>query len=239
MQDNSANAILVVIPAFNEECCISQVVAKIRQENIGDILVVNDGSTDQTAKIATEAGAMVLNLPFNLGIGGAVQAGLKLAYDMGYSYVARMDGDGQHDPKEMSRLINFVLAENTDVAIGSRFLPGQSTYKPSTSRRLGIYWFAILITLLTGKKVTDPTSGMFVANRRAIKFLSRYYPQDYPEVEARLLMHKARLKVVELPVKMFQRMAGKSSINFNGSLYYVFKVTLAVLMVSIRKIHDV
>jgi hypothetical protein len=170
-----------------------------------------------------------------LGIGGAVQAGLMFAVDMGYSYVIRLDGDGQHRIEEASKLLRFVQEGKVDVAIGSRFLPGQHTYTPPFSRAMGIRWFAAMISSITGKPAYDTTSGMQVLNRRALTILSANYPQDYPEVEARILMHKVGMRVEEISVKMEPRVTGMSSITYLRAIYYLFKVSLATLIAALRR----
>ncbi len=232
---NKLTDVLAVVPAYNEEKSINLVVDQVRQAGIPDILVIDDGSTDRTMQVATEAGALVLRLPHNLGIGGAVQAGLKYAVEMGYSYVIRLDGDGQHLVEEIDKLIQEVRMGGTDVAIGSRFLPGQQTYSPPLSRGLGIYWFGKIVTWITRKPAYDTTSGMQALNRRACKILAENYPQDYPEVEARILLHKAKLNVKEVPAKMIPRATGMSSITYLRAIYYAFKVTLATFLASLRK----
>ncbi len=229
------STVLVVIPAFNEEDSIAQVVRQVKEEGLGDVLVVDDGSADDTARAARRAGAMVLHLPYNLGIGGAVQAGFKYALEAGYSYVARMDGDGQHDAGEVRNLLQVVRKGTADVAIGSRFLPGERTYIPSRGRALGIRWFAAIVSWITGEPVSDPTSGMQAFNRRACEIFAREYPQDYPEVEARIKLHRAGLRVVEVPARMNPRASGVSSITNPRAVYYAFKVSLATLLAALRK----
>lgn len=230
-------SVLVIIPAYNEEKCIAQVISEVKQATpFVDILVINDGSLDATAAMARRAGAGVLNLPFNLGIGGAVQAGIKFAWNHGYPFLVRTDGDGQHIAKHIPRLLEVVMRGRADVAIGSRFCPDQETYCPPFARRLGIRYFTLLVSLLIGRRVYDPTSGFQCMSRSAIRYFSHYYPQDYPEVEARVLMKKMGLRVIEIPVEMRPRRSGVSSINLLRSIYYVFKVTLATLMIAFRAI---
>ncbi|MFW6082581.1 MAG: glycosyltransferase, partial [Chloroflexota bacterium] len=171
-----------------------------------------------------------------LGIGGAVQAGYRLAERLGYDIVLRLDGDGQHDPQEIPRLLTPVLGDLTDVAYGSRFCEDGATYKAPLARRVGIQLFATLVSLITHQRTYDATSGMLCANRRGIHCFARYYPQDYPEVESHVLLHKAGLRRMEVPVKMHPRMAGKSSIHLLGSIYYAFKVSLAVLITGTQRL---
>lgn len=229
------SSVLVIIPAHNEEACIADVVRDVRQSGLADVVVIDDGSTDHTASEADKAGAYVLRLPYNLGIGGAVQTGLKFALEMGYSYVVRLDGDGQHKMAEANKLLQIVRAGKADIAIGSRFLPGQHTYTPPLPRAIGIRWFAAMLSLITREPAYDTTSGMQALNERAFTILATNYPQDYPEVETRVLMYKAKLRVVEIPVNMEPRAAGKSTITYLRAIYYVFKVSLATLIAALRK----
>lgn len=227
---------LVIIPAFNEEPNIAEVVKGIRScLPFADILVIDDGSQDHTADVARQAGAVVLRLPYNLGIGGAVQTGFKFAHLLGYECVARVDADGQHDPHDLPRLLNIVRTQQADVAIGSRFdhiTPDRAT---SVLRRLGCWGFGHLVGLLTGQPASDTTSGLQCLNRRAVACLARYYPQDYPEVEGRIVLHRAGLRVREVPVIMRPRNGGRSSITAPRAVYYVFKVLLATLMATVRE----
>ena len=227
--------VLVIIPAYNEEACIGDVVRNVRDSGFTNVLVIDDGSPDRTASEARKAGAFVLTLTYNLGIGGAVQAGLKFALEMGYQYVVRLDGDGQHQVEEAIKLLHRVQSGEADVAVGSRFFPGQHTYRPPLSRAIGIRWFATLISLITRRPAYDTTSGMQAMNRTALTVLARNYPQDYPEVEARVLLHKAKLQVIEVPVHMRPRAAGLSSITMLRAVYYVFKVSLATLIAAMRQ----
>jgi glycosyltransferase involved in cell wall biosynthesis len=227
--------VLVIIPAYNEEGSIGEVVRQVYHHEVGDVLVVDDASADQTAQKARNAGAQVIRLPFNLGIGGAVQAGFKFAVEMVYPFVIRIDGDGQHRVDELKDILEVVRQGKADVAIGSRFLPGQHTYKPPPSRAMGIRWFAALIRLITHEPVYDPTSGMQALNGRAVSILARDYPQDYPEVEARVLLKKGNLVVVEVPAKMEPRTTGNSSITYVRAIYYMIKVSLATILTSLRE----
>jgi glycosyltransferase involved in cell wall biosynthesis len=228
--------VLVVIPAYNEEACVADVVRRVFESGFARALVVDDGSADRTAVEANRAGASVLTLPYNLGIGGAVQAGLKFAVRAGYSYAVRIDADGQHDIREAQKLLRAVQEGEADVAIGSRFIPGHQTYVPPFSRALGIRWFAALVSWIIKTPVYDTTSGMQAMNRRALVILAENYPQDYPEVEARILLNKARLRVIEIPVKMAPRAAGMSSITYMRAIYYMFKVSLATIVAALRRV---
>jgi len=226
---------LVIIPAFNEEGSVGKVVEEVKTHLPGmDALVVNDGSSDLTSEIAQSKGAIVLDLPFNLGIGGAMQAGYKYAYEKGYDIAIQVDGDGQHDPREIPKLLDVLEEEKVDVAIGSRFI-GDSQYKASVMRRVGILVLSKAISMIVGEKLTDPTSGFRAANRRAIQLFSVNYPQDYPEPEAMVLLHQCGLKMKEIPVKINQRYSGESSITKIRSIYYMVKVLLAIFVDCFKK----
>jgi glycosyltransferase involved in cell wall biosynthesis len=230
-------SVLVIIPAYNEETNIAYVVRSIRRVTpFADVLVVNDGSLDATAEVARRSGAGVLNLPFNLGIGGAVQTGIKFAYNHGYPFVVRVDGDGQHDPVDIPRLLSAVMQGRVNVAIGSRFCLGGETYRLPFARALGICYFSTMVSLMVGYRVYDTTSGFQCMDRYAIRYFARYYPQDYPEVEAHILMKKAGLKVMEIPVKMRPRKTGISSIDHLRAIYYMLKVTLATWIAAFRAV---
>ena len=220
------------MPAYNEAASVGTVVRKLQDDAPGyDILVVDDGSTDATPRIAEDAGARVLRLPFNLGIGGAVQAGFRFALENGYDYVVQVDGDGQHDPCEISRLEAAMHRDRVDMVCGSRFLTKDHKYPAPISRRTGIHLFAFLLSRFVGQRVSDPTSGFRLYNRRGIAVFARDYPHDYPEVEAVLMVHWHRLRMCEEPVRMLARNGGVSSINGSGkSAYYMVKVLLALFV---------
>jgi glycosyltransferase involved in cell wall biosynthesis len=222
---------LAVVPAYNEADTVGSVIRALRREAPDfDVVVVDDGSTDTTSDRAEEAGAQVLRLPFNLGIGGAVQAGFTYARERGYDYVVQVDGDGQHDPSEIARL-RAAMAEtpSVDVICGSRFATDTGYISP-ISRRTGIHIFAFLLSRIVGQPITDPTSGFRLYNRRAIQLFARDYPHDYPEVEAVLMLHHHRLRMREIAVRMFQRGGGVSSIRSGKSAYYMVKVLLALFV---------
>jgi glycosyltransferase involved in cell wall biosynthesis len=228
---------IAIVPAHNEEGAIGGVVDEIRAfDGSIDIVVIDDGSSDGTASAAAAHGAAVVALPFNLGIGGAVQTGFKYALERGYARAVRLDGDGQHDPAELPKLLAVLDRDEADVVTGSRFA-GEVVggHRPPSHRRAGIVFFAKLVSLLTRQHVTDTTSGFQALNHRGISLFATDYPSDYPEVEAILLVAKHRLRLVEVPVRMREREHGTSSITFLRSLYYMLKVTLALLVAMLRK----
>jgi glycosyltransferase involved in cell wall biosynthesis len=222
---------LAIVPAYNEESCVGRVVSEIQSRAPGfDVVVIDDGSTDETAARADLAGATVLRHPFNLGIGGAVQSGFKYAKRAGYDIAAQVDGDGQHDAAYLPDLVEALRSDpKIDMVCGSRFREGRG-YRAPRSRRLGMIVFSVILSLITRQKVTDPTSGFRIANRRGIELFARDYPHDYPEVEAILMIHSNRLRLREVPVRMHQRDTGRSSIRAGHGAYYMIKVLLAVLV---------
>jgi glycosyltransferase involved in cell wall biosynthesis len=230
------SACLAVVPAYNEAATVAEVVTQLRHETPQfDVVVIDDGSTDDTARRAEQAGARVLRLPFNLGIGGAVQAGFKYADEYGYDYMVQVDGDGQHDPGEIGKLFAGLDASGRpDMICGSRFASATGYVAP-VSRRTGIHVFAFLLSRLLRQPVTDPTSGFRLYNRRAIGLFARDYPHDYPEVEAVLMLHHHRLTMREVPVRMYERGGGRSSISSGKSVYYMVKVLLAIGVGLVRR----
>ncbi len=228
---SNGSSYLAVVPAYNESATIVGVVEALRKHASGfDTLVVDDGSTDNTDALASRAGARVVKLPFNLGIGGAVQTGFVYAREHGYDFLAQVDADGQHDAAELQRLIAAMDEEGVDMVCGSRFLTEDDRYPAPISRRTGIHIFAFVLTRIVGMRVSDPTSGFRLYNRRAIELFARDYPHDYPEVEAVLMLHHHRLRMREIPVKMFTRGGGVSSISTGKSAYYMVKVLLALFV---------
>jgi glycosyltransferase involved in cell wall biosynthesis len=226
---------IAIVPAFNEQDCIADVIGEIRSFDPDfAIVVVDDGSTDATAAAAERLGAHVVRLPFNLGIGGAVQTGFRYAFENGFDVAVRVDGDGQHDPAQLEALLAPVLADEADIVVGSRFA-ADGGYRSSRSRRIGISILAMTLALIVGRRVTDPTSGFQALNRRAIALFAADYPHDYPEVEAALMVHKHKLRMTEVPVQMRERSAGRSSIGALASVYYMVKVLLALLVGLFRK----
>lgn len=222
---------LAIVPAFNEQDSISGVISAIKDASPDfDVLVIDDGSIDATARLAEAAGAFTLRHPINLGIGGAVQSGYQFALDNGYSMAVQIDGDGQHPATELHKLVTRLESEPpVDLVYGSRFL-GEGDYDQSMPRRAGILVFSLVLSVITRKRVTDPTSGFRLANRRAIELFARDYPHDYPEVEAILMMHRHQLATAEVPVVMRLRVGGRSSITWLHSGYYMLKVLLAVFI---------
>lgn len=222
--------ILIIIPAFNEEESVGKVIEEVRAYfPEADTLVVNDGSTDFTSEKAKARGGMVLDLPFNLGIGGAMQAGYKYAYEKGYDTAIQVDGDGQHDPMEIPKLLQGLQEKRGDMVVGSRFI-SKSQYKASIMRRLGGGIFSSVISGIIKQHITDPTSGFRAANRKAMRLFAFYYPQDYPEPEVLVLLSKSGLRIAEVPVTMKQRYAGQSSITRIRAVYYMVKVLLAIFI---------
>jgi glycosyltransferase involved in cell wall biosynthesis len=226
---------IAIVPAFNEQECIADVIEEIRSFDPDfAIVVVDDGSTDATAAAAERLGAHVVRLPFNLGIGGAVQTGFHYAFENGFALAVRVDGDGQHDPAQLGALLAPVLADEADIVVGSRFA-SDGGYRSSRSRRIGISILAGTLSLIVRRRVTDPTSGFQALNRRAIALFAADYPHDYPEVEAALMVHKHQLRMTEVPVQMRERSAGRSSIGALASVYYMVKVLLALFVGLFRK----
>jgi glycosyltransferase involved in cell wall biosynthesis len=225
---------LAIVPAFQERDAIAQVIADIRAQAPVEIVVIDDGSGDGTAAEAVHAGARVITLPFNLGIGSAVQTGYMAAQEGNFDVAIQVDGDGQHPASEITRLVNALAENGADLAIGSRFI-GERRYRAPLARRLGIALFARVVSLVCGITVTDTTSGFRAGNRRAIALFAAAYPHDYPEVEAVIIAHRAGLRIVEIPVEMRVRQGGRSSITPLRSAYYMVKVLMAVAMQMLRR----
>ena len=228
--------ILVIIPAYNEEATIAGVIAQIRAAlPEGDVLVVDDGSRDATgARVRATGAAILLALPFNLGIGGAMQTGYKYAARNGYDIAVQCDADGQHPAEEIGRLVARIEDGTADVIIGSRYV-ADSDYRPTLIRRIGKSLLSRWIDLFIGGGITDTTSGFRAMNRAAINIVAETYPEDYPEPEVLVILHKHGLKAVEIPVNMRARQGGVSSIRPHGAAYYMLKVGLAVFIDLFRK----
>jgi glycosyltransferase involved in cell wall biosynthesis len=229
---------LAIVPAYNEAGAITGTIDDLRRHaSEFDVLIVDDGSTDDTAVLARRAGARVLRLPFNLGIGGAMQCGYQYALEQAYDVAVQVDGDGQHDARCLPIMLDHLRTHpELNMVTGSRFLAGEGDgYRSSASRRLGIRLFGRILSWVVGRPVTDPTSGLRMTDRHGIELFARDYPHDYPEVEAVLLLHHHRLTSEEFPVKMRPRTSGVSSINATRSLYYMVKVLLAVFVGLLRR----
>jgi glycosyltransferase involved in cell wall biosynthesis len=226
---------IAIVPAFNEERNIGGVLDELRAFDPGlVVVVVSDGSTDRTATVAREHGAHVVQLPFNLGIGGAVQTGFKYAAEGGYELAVRCDGDGQHDPSQLGKVTAPVLAGEVDIAIGSRFV-GEGGYQSSVTRRVGIRLLAWIVSAIARQRVTDTTSGFQALNRRALELFALDYPHDYPEVEGMVMTIRHQLRLCEVPVTMRERAHGRSSITALRSIYYMAKVLLALFVGLFRR----
>jgi glycosyltransferase involved in cell wall biosynthesis len=230
--------IAAIIPAYNEQHAIAGVVEDIHRAakkngiEIG-VIVVNDCSTDRTFEIISNLDCIALDLPINLGIGGAVQTGFKYAFENGYDYAVQVDGDGQHPADAIPLLLNAMMERGLDVVIGSRFID-KTGFQSSSARRAGINWFRWLNRMLTGVDIRDTTSGFRMLNRRALEVVSDYYPDDYPEPEALVLYSKKKLKIGETAVEMRERQGGTSSIGSGAAIFYMWKVTLGVFFTFIR-----
>lgn len=227
--------LLVIIPAFNEAVRIAAVVAGVRQVvPEADVAVVDDGSSDGTAREARKAGATVLCHPFNLGYGVAIQTGYKFALARGYRFVVQIDGDGQHDPAGIPDLLAPVQGGTADFVLGSRFLGGGS-YVPSPLRQLGMVFFRRLVSGLIGQSITDSTSGFQAFNREVIAFFcTEVFPCDYPDADVLLCLHRAGFRLREVSVRMHPRVAGKSMHGGLKPFYYVFKMLLSILVTLLR-----
>ncbi len=226
---------IIIIPAYNEEENIERTVNAIQKSAQGfDYVIINDCSTDNTRKICEEKEFNIVNLPINLGIGGAVQTGYKYAYENGYDVAVQVDGDGQHDPEFLNTMADYLIEHQVDMVIGSRFIEKKG-FQSSITRRMGIQFFSKLIKVLTGKTITDPTSGLRMIGRNVMEIFSRDYPRDYPEPESIVAVLRKNMKIEEIPVVMLERQGGVSSISPKKSIYYMVKVTLAILIERIRK----
>jgi glycosyltransferase involved in cell wall biosynthesis len=226
---------IAIVPAFNEEASVGRVVDELHAFDPGlDVVVVSDGSVDSTASIARAHGARAVRLPFNLGIGGAVQTGFRYAWEHGYDLAVRCDGDGQHDPAELPKVLAPVLAGDADIVVGSRFA-GDDSYRSSAARRVGIRLLAAVVSAIARQRITDATSGFQALNRKALALFAADYPHDYPEVEGMVMTIKHRLRLQEVPVRMREREHGESSITALRSIYYMAKVLLALFVGLFRR----
>ena len=224
------DSLLVIVPAFNEQDAIAGVVRSIHQHVPGvPVLVIDDCSADDTILTARQAGAEVLALPHHLGLGGCVQAGYKLAYELGFKYVIRVDGDGQHDPRDIPRIFEKLKTSGCEMVIGSRFV-SENGSRTGTVRSLGIRFFRLVLRPILGKPVHDPTSGFVGVNRRALVVFSRTFPLEYPEIETLVVLQRRRFRFEEVPCAMLPRTTGRSSITALKSLYYIVHVLLGVFV---------
>ena len=225
---------LIIIPAYNESESIEYTIQSIAKNAPGfDYIIINDCSTDHTEQICRDKNFEYLTLPVNLGIGGAVQTGYRYACEMGYDIIVQVDGDGQHDVRYLARMEEVMQHENADMVIGSRFIEREG-FQSSAVRRIGIGFFTGLIKVLTGRTITDPTSGFRMVNRKTAEIFAEDYPRDYPEPESTVFLLCRKKKVVEVPVIMHERTGGTSSIRFKKSVYYMVKVSLAILIERFR-----
>lgn len=228
--------ILIIVPAYNEEASLPGVIRDLREHiPAAELLVINDGSRDATVRVARKLGVMVLDLPFNLGIGGAMQAGYRYAQRNGYDIAVQFDGDGQHLAAEINKLLEPIVTKQAELVVGSRFLT-TGGYKAPVFRKLGIGIFSFVLSRILGMTVTDSTSGFRAANRRVIEFFARNYPDDYPEVESLVLLHKMNMRMVEVSTAMRERTGGKSSITPIRSIYYMTKVLMAIFIDLMKKV---
>jgi glycosyltransferase involved in cell wall biosynthesis len=222
--------LLILIPAYNEEGAVGSVVKEVRTVMPDvPVLVVDDCSIDATRHVAHQAGADVLPLPHHLGLGGCVQAGYRLAFELGYDYVIRVDGDGQHDPRDIPKILEALEREGCEMVIGSRFVDGTGEHSGAL-RALGILFFRAVLRPIVGRPVRDPTSGFVGVNRTALALFSRSFPLEYPEIEALVVLQRRRFRFVEVPCRMRPRRTGRSTITAVKSLYYIAHVLLGVFV---------
>jgi glycosyltransferase involved in cell wall biosynthesis len=226
---------IAIIPAYNEEGSLRQVIDEIRSVDPDlEIVVIDDASTDGTGRVADAAGVPVVRLPFNVGIGGAVQTGYQYALEHGFELAIQVDGDGQHDPREIPDVLGPIVDGRADLVVGTRFAKGGG-YRGTRWRRIGIRIFAGIVSLLVRQRVSDTTSGFRAVNRKALRLFARDYPHDYPEVESIVLLSRHRLRMLEVPVQMRVRETGNSSITALRSAYYMIKVLLALFIGLFRR----
>jgi len=225
-----AGWLMVIIPAYNEAGAVGEVVRGVRETMAGvRVLVIDDCSEDATVSVARHAGAEVLGLPHHLGLGGCVQAGYKLAFELGYDYVIRVDGDGQHDPHDIPRIFDALKTSGCEMVIGSRYAGGASP-RTSWARGLGIRFFRLVLRPILGRPVHDPTSGFVGVNRAALELFTRSFPLEYPEIEALVVLQRKAFRFLEVPCQARPRLAGRSTITALKSLYYIVHVLLGVFV---------
>jgi glycosyltransferase involved in cell wall biosynthesis len=230
------NDILIIIPAYNEEESIGNVIKGICDHfQSADIVVINDGSCDRTGDVAGDAGAFVINLPFNLGYGAALQTGFKYAVRCGYRYAIQMDGDGQHSPSSLVNLVHEIEKRDADVVIGSRYL-GSKNFDVTILRKIGIKVFGSITSFITGQRITDPTSGYRAINYKVLKLYSTdIYPIDYPDADIIIMLHYAGFRIKEIPVEMTPNRTGKSMHSGLKPIYYIFKMILSIFVTLLRE----
>jgi len=225
-----AGSVLIIVPAYNEEAAVGSVVAEIRDVMPSvPVLVIDDCSEDSTIAVARAAGAKVLPLPHHLGLGGAVQAGYKLAFELGYEYVIRLDGDGQHDPRDIAGVLEALRTSSYEMVIGSRYMVSDTNHT-SFVRLLGIRFFRFVLRPILGRPVLDPTSGFVGVNRAALQVFSKSFPLEYPEIEALVVLKRRAFHFTEVPCRVRPRRAGRSSITPVKSVYYIIHVLMGVLV---------
>ena len=225
-----AGSLMVIIPAYNEAGAVGEVVRGVRETMAGvRVLVIDDCSEDATVSVARGAGAEVLGLPHHLGLGGCVQAGYKLAFELGYDYVIRVDGDGQHDPHDIPRIFDALKTSGCEMVIGSRYAGGAPP-RASWTRGLGIRFFRLVLRPILGRPVHDPTSGFVGVNRAALELFTRSFPLEYPEIEALVVLQRKAFRFLEVPCQVRPRLAGRSTITALKSLYYIVHVLLGVFV---------
>lgn len=233
--------VLMIVPAYNEQDNIVETVSRIctcknMVEGVEiDYIVINDGSTDDTQKICDSRNIKCIQLMQNLGIGGAVQTGYMYAKMNDYDVAVQFDGDGQHDISSLKQLLEPIIQGESDFVVGSRFVDGNSQFQSTRMRRVGISWLSKTIKLFTGITIKDPTSGYRACNRKCIQLFANNYPVDYPEPEAIVMLAKQKIRIKEIQVNMFEREGGESSINMWRSVYYMFKVTIAIVCTVFQK----
>ena len=239
VMEDIVKTVLVIIPAYNEEAALPGLLEEVRSVVPGaDIAVINDCSLDHTAAVARKHGVAVLDLPCNLGVGGAVQAGFRYAFERGYQYVIRCDGDGQHPPAEIPKLMDAMESGEVDLVVGSRFLQDdKDSYKSTGLRSIGIRGLSFLLTVICRARVTDPTSGFQMLNRPLLAYFAHSYPRDYPEPESLALLRRQGYRFCEVGTRFRARTTGVSSIQSWGALYYMFKVGLALVVDRARTVN--
>jgi glycosyltransferase involved in cell wall biosynthesis len=227
---------IAIVPALNEQDSLAKVIEEIRATDPDfEVIVIDDGSVDRTADVATAAGAIVVRMPFNVGIGGAVQTGLQYAHAHRFDIAVQVDADGQHDPREIPKLLEALLADDADIVVGSRFV-GERSYRSPLGRRFGIRVFATVVSLIVGQELTDTSSSFRAFRRRAIAYFAREYPHGFLEtVEATVIAVRCGLRVKEVPVVMRERTTGRSTLTLPLSIYYGFKVLVAVFVSMFRR----